>query len=271
MRLRLRKSPGTLKAVIYALLVHVVVIGALVVSFRWTSEPASGPDQPIEAKVVEDPAQKAREQERARQKALEAQRRREQAEAERQRALEEERRQEEARRRAQEAEKQRQAALAKQREAERRRKEAERKKRLEAERQRQAELQRKLEQEDRQRRAEQALKEQLAAEEKQRQEAELAARATAAADQYKAIIRQKVSRNWSRPVGAEQGLECVVRVRLVPGGEVLEATVVRSSGDSVFDRSVENAVYKASPLPLPEDPDLFSFFREIEFVFKPEA
>jgi len=56
----------------------------------------------------------------------------------------------------------------------------------------------------------------------------------------------------------------------VPSGDVLQVTVVKTSGDERFDRSVENAVYKASPLPLPEDRDLFEYFREIEFIFNPE-
>ena len=115
------------------------------------------------------------------------------------------------------------------------------------------------------------MKQQIAAEERARAEAARAARGASAADKYKALIRQKVSRNWNRPAGTRAGLKCVVRVRLVPGGEVLQATVVRSSGDTVFDRSVENAVYKAAPLPLPPDADLFDYFREIEFLFSPEA
>jgi colicin import membrane protein len=61
-----------------------------------------------------------------------------------------------------------------------------------------------------------------------------------------------------------------VHVRLTPSGEVLSANVVRSSGNAVFDRSVENAVYKAAPLPLPGDPTLFDNFREIRFVFDPD-
>ncbi len=45
--------------------------------------------------------------------------------------------------------------------------------------------------------------------------------------------------------------------------------VIRSSGDPVFDRSVESAVLKASPLPLPGDAALFTHFREINFNFDP--
>jgi colicin import membrane protein len=48
------------------------------------------------------------------------------------------------------------------------------------------------------------------------------------------------------------------------------AVVVRGSGNAAFDRSVENAVHKASPLPLPPDPTLFEHYREIEFLFNPQ-
>ena len=121
----------------------------------------------------------------------------------------------------------------------------------------------------RKQRDEQALREMLLQEEQERAQAAKAARAASLVDEYKVAIRQKVSRNWVRPPGASQGLKCMVKVRLVPSGEVLEAKVVRSSGNTVFDRSVENAVYKAAPLPIPTDTDLFDFFREIEFLFNP--
>ena len=53
------------------------------------------------------------------------------------------------------------------------------------------------------------------------------------------------------------------------GGDVAGVRIVVSSGDAAFDRSVENAVRKAAPLPLPSDPGLFDNFRELTFVFKP--
>ena len=114
------------------------------------------------------------------------------------------------------------------------------------------------------------MREQLAAEEKQRADAAHVARAATVVDKYKALISQQVSRSWNRPASVAKGLNCVVRVRLAPGGKVLKAAVVRSSGNEIFDRSVENAVYKAEPLPLPDDPTLFDNFREIEFLFNPE-
>jgi colicin import membrane protein len=50
----------------------------------------------------------------------------------------------------------------------------------------------------------------------------------------------------------------------------MHVEVTKSSGDASFDRSVETAVQKAVPLPLPADPALFERFREITFVFDPD-
>jgi colicin import membrane protein len=246
----LRRNPGRIRAIVYAVLVHAVVIGLAVIGFRWSIAPSNEPV--VQAVVV--PEQAARKPEAVDNK----------------RAQEEE----EARKKA-EAEKRRQAELKKKQDeeqaqqrlvVERKKKEAEEKEKQK----RAAELERKHEDKRRQKLTEQSLQEQLAAEEKQRTDTARAARAATVVDKYKALIRQRVSRSWNSPVGVAKGLKCVVHVRLTPGGEVLSAAVVRSSGNGIFDRSVEYAVYKAAPLPLPEDPTLFDNFREIEFLFNPE-
>ena len=251
--------PGRYRAFVYAVLVHVALVGLLIIGFRFSGGELPLPKgKPVQAVVVEDPQKRKDEEEKKRQadekrKEDEA-RKREEAEREQARREEEARKAEEQRRLAQQQ------------------KEEEQKKRqAEAKRKQEDEQRRKKEETERRQAAEEALKQQIAAEERARAEAARAARAASEADKYKALIRQKVSRNWNRPPGTKTGLKCTVRVRLVPGGEVLQATVVRSSGDPVFDRSVENAVYKAAPLPLPAEADLFDYFREIEFVFNPEA
>lgn len=86
---------------------------------------------------------------------------------------------------------------------------------------------------------------------------------------YEALIKQKIIRSWRRPASAKQGMKSTVSVRLIPGGDVIMVATIKSSGDALFDRSVETAVYRAVPLPLPEDPNLFEHFREINFIFKP--
>lgn len=134
----------------------------------------------------------------------------------------------------------------------------------------QAELdkQRKAEAEKRRQEAENALQEQLASEQ-QSLDAERNRRLSTLRGQYERAIAQKVERNWPRPATALPGWSCKVRVTQIPGGEVVGVEAVSCSGDAVFKRSVESAVYRASPLPAPPDPALFD--REILFTFKPEG
>jgi len=157
--------------------------------------------------------------------------------------------------RAQQAAKQNTAADAKA-------KQAAAKQKLAADKQRQAALAAKQQAE-----AEHNLQQQLAAEEHAQQKA---GQNTALVNQYIDGIKQAVQNNWLRPASSAPGLSCTVVVNLIPGGDVAGVRVVESSGDAAFDRSVENAVRKAAPLPLPPDPALFDSFRELRFVFKPE-
>ena len=85
-------------------------------------------------------------------------------------------------------------------------------------------------------------------------------------DLYKQAIKQRVDRNWVRPLSAEDWYSCEVVVDQIPGGEVVNVAIQKCDGDAVFQRSVRNAVYKSSPLPDPPNPALFD--RRIQFTFK---
>lgn len=108
-------------------------------------------------------------------------------------------------------------------------------------------------------------------------EREQALQAQYAAAQYQAeavrisqLIQQKVARYWLRPPGISN-LTCRVRVRLGATGSVLDVTITKSSGQQSFDQSVEAAVWKADPLPMPETTALRADprFREHIFIFDP--
>ena len=71
--------------------------------------------------------------------------------------------------------------------------------------------------------------------------------------EYIARIKGKIERNWVRPPGTAAGLECEIRVVQMANGEVVQVEIHTSSGNVAFDRSVEEAVLRASPLPLPRD------------------
>lgn len=103
-----------------------------------------------------------------------------------------------------------------------------------------------------------------------------AAEAAAAQDQgevdkYKALIIQAISQQWIMPEDLKKGLEAKLVVRVAPGGMVIDVKVVQSSGDPVLDRSAQTAIYKASPLPVPQDNAVFDKFRTINLTVRPEG
>lgn len=123
-----------------------------------------------------------------------------------------------------------------------------------------------LEKEEKQRQEEIARKKRVAEQKKQAiyEQGEIS--------RYKGLIRSQITRNWIFPASYQKGMKCKILVRLIPSGDVVSVRVIQSSGNSAFDRSVEMAVNKASPLPVPKSSTgLFDHFREVEFVFDPNA
>ena len=88
------------------------------------------------------------------------------------------------------------------------------------------------------------------------------------ADRYKASLQARIQKAWIKPPSARVGVDCLVEVTQVPGGEVTSARVTQCNGDAAVRQSIENAVYRASPLPDPPDPALFQ--RNFAFRFKPD-
>ena len=115
-----------------------------------------------------------------------------------------------------------------------------------------------------------ALKTALAAEEAEQAEAQQASADQTELARYVTRIQNAVTGAFVYP-DMKAGLKCTLFVRVVAGGEVVEARVTESSGNPVFDRQAENAVRKASPLPVPDEARLFQQMREFKFVFAPET
>ena len=106
-----------------------------------------------------------------------------------------------------------------------------------------------------------------AAEEAARQ-AELAEAMTADAT---TAIRNKVQSQWQYPPAVNPELEVEVHITLVPTGQVIDVRITKGSGNAALDRSVQQAVRKASPLPVPKDPRVFEqSFRKLTMKFRPE-
>ena len=183
---------------------------------------------------------------------------REQEEVERQRQVQEQREREQTVLRDQEELERQRAQEAQQ--------ERERQERTRVEQQRElveAERLRQEEEVERQRQAEEVA---VIAAEAARTEFELVQSATA-------LIQQALQQVWNRPPSARNGMRAILRIRMLPTGELLEASITQSSGDSAFDRSAENAVYSASPFAELQNLPINVFntnFRTLTLIFEPE-
>ena len=288
---QIRNNP---RAALLAVLAHVIFIAVLLVSFNFSGdEPAGGRQHKPEAMRAEavdeakiEAERKQEAEKRRQQKLKEAERKKREARLREKKRLEQKKKQA-AEKKRREAEKKRKLAEKKRREkalAEKKRKEALRKKRerekrlaeekkrkLAEEKRREAER-RRIEEEERRQQEELARQE---AEMKQKLEAERQAAAARAAarqreiDKYLGLIKSAVSRHWIRPDTDVTGLSCKVNVRIIPNGDVIDVQIIESSGNLAFDRSVEKAVQRAAPLPVPAvESGLFDEFREVNFVFR---
>ncbi|MBZ5877653.1 cell envelope integrity protein TolA [Chromohalobacter israelensis] len=246
-------------------------------------EAPSEPDETSVPEVSDTAVEQARaEAQRLQEEAERAAQARAEAEAERQRQQEEAERRAEAERQRQQEEAERQAEAERQRQQE------------EAERQAEAERKRQQEEAERQAEAERKRQQEEAEAARQRELAERAAQANAsslesmiseeqqsianaeqareAANGFKNLVRRYVEQSWNLPPSASRQLRAIVRIQLLPTGELVGATITQSSGDAAFDRSVINAVERAAPFrEMSElDASVQRQFREFNLDFNPE-
>jgi len=95
----------------------------------------------------------------------------------------------------------------------------------------------------------------------------------ATAQSYVAMMAQLIEQNWSRPPSARRGMKCELQIQLVPTGEVINVTIVKSSGNTAFDRSAEQAVKRVGRFETLQNvpSDLFEqYFRQLTLVFNPQ-
>jgi colicin import membrane protein len=141
--------------------------------------------------------------------------------------------------------------------------------RAEAERKRQEDLERqRLENERLRREAEEAEMERRRQSELEAEEMRLAALDADDRDRWAYAIQRQITRNFIRPASAPEGLECIVHVKQLPGGQVVDVEIGRCNGDAAVRRAIEAAVNKASPLPSPDNPSVFE--RDLTLIFRPE-
>lgn len=102
--------------------------------------------------------------------------------------------------------------------------------------------------------------------------AERAAKAAAAArenQKYINGIRGKVYARVALPPDLQGNPEAEFVVSLLPGGELLNVTLRRSSGNAAYDAAVERAIRQAQPFDVPGGEQFQQYFRQFPMVFRP--
>lgn len=84
---------------------------------------------------------------------------------------------------------------------------------------------------------------------------------------YMGLIQQTVKSNWINQFNPTDQLQATLKIKLDANGNVLNVTVVQSSGNANFDRQAVLAVQKSSPLPMPPDPNVAKKFMNLTLSF----
>ena len=285
----------TLRSLLQALALHAIVALLLVFSFEFTPVPEPPPKVnivkavsvdkaavEIELKRLADQEQAKKDAEKKKQQELE----RKADEAKKKRQAEERKLAEIKKKKEQEIKKKKEAEQ-KRKQIEKEKKELEKQRQLEVEKKKKAEAEKKKQEEEKKRKeaARKAEQERLRKEEEERKrlETEKALQEALEAEQralqeqqdlteiqkYSALIARAVERRFNK-LNLPEGLSCEILIRLLEGGKVAEASIAKSSGNELFDKRAETAVYGASPLPAPEEQRVFNKMRTIQILFRPK-
>lgn len=293
-----KRSRRSNKTVAYtaAGLIHVALVGALFVNFTKDEtevvEAAYAEKVDVVRATTVDQAElkkhqdliKQQDLEKERQKELEQQRLKDlqaQAQQEKDRIADLKKQQEQEKVKAEALQKEREALALKRKEeeeqaekdlAERKKKEAAEAERLKklADEQARKDALAKQEREEQEAEMQRQLQDQLAAEEAFLAEQISKERTTTLISKYSALIQQAVEKNKRISPNTESWRVAKINIKLSPFGAVQSARIIESSGSAQFDREVESAVLKSSPLPI-ADPETESEanakLRDLNFTF----
>ena len=111
-----------------------------------------------------------------------------------------------------------------------------------------------------------------AAEQEKMRAAEAAQRAAASQreiDKYMNGIRTQVRRGLVVPPSVQGNPEADFTVTLLPGGEVLDVRLNKSSGNAAYDAAIEAAIRKGQPYTVPTGDQFQQYFRRFTMAFRP--
>ena len=71
-------------------------------------------------------------------------------------------------------------------------------------------------------------------------------------------MQKKVQANWERPPLEQGASNCAASLQLLPSGDVASVTFDTPCTTESIQHSIESAILKSSPLPLPSSSDIFT-------------
>jgi len=107
------------------------------------------------------------------------------------------------------------------------------------------------------------------------EDAKAQAQAAAAAAQasmlqkYTGLIRDQVRKYIVMPPNMPPDIRANFQITILPTGEVVDAHMLTSSGNALWDQAVERAIIRAQPLPMPPDPAVLAQLRSLKIGFTP--
>ena len=273
----------TSRSLFFSIVLHIVLGGILIFSFKFSNKPtpihkpttnivnAVSVDKKqveLELKRLKDIEEAKKADEKKRQKKLEKK-----AEDAKKKRIAEEKKLKKLKKKKEAEKKKRKEEEKKLKKLEKERKELEKKQKLEEEKKKK-EVERKRKEEDKKKaqeverkrkeeekkRKEKELQEALEAEQLEYEQSEIS--------KYTGLIINAIESEFNE-TNLKEGLSCVILIRMIEGGKVIESNIVESSGNELFDQRAEKAVYSASPLPVPSEIRLFNKMRSIRITFEP--
>ncbi|ROH87326.1 TonB C-terminal domain-containing protein [Pseudomethylobacillus aquaticus] len=91
-------------------------------------------------------------------------------------------------------------------------------------------------------------------------------------DKYVARIREKIRGNVNKQLCGEGQPELEFQIAILPTGQLSrDPVMLKGSGNPACDQAVDRAIRASDPLPVPNDPTLFSNFRNLKLKFSPNG
>ena len=89
-------------------------------------------------------------------------------------------------------------------------------------------------------------------------------------NEYSERIKSKIRQRLIPTLCGDGNPLLIFDIALLPTGQILGNPVLRkSSGIPACDKAVENAILQSDPLPVPNQPEIFARFRNLNLNFKP--